>query len=96
MSIKMPLKFYGSYKVVTRKDGMEKQEVCQKLTMSPISGPEQGSPSSDESAPTHLITYFCFGCRRVLEGRIKENREDGVVFQVDNREFEFCPTTKTC
>jgi hypothetical protein len=92
MQIKMPIKFHGSYKVVTRKDGMEKQEVCQKLTMSPIAA----EGVSEETAPTHLITYFCFGCRRVLEGRIKDNREDGVVFQVDDREFEFCPSKSMC
>ncbi len=94
MSIKMPLKFLGNYKVITRSGGKEKQEMCQKLTMTPISGQEQAGGPSD--APTHLITYFCFGCRRVLEGRIKENREDAVVFQVDEREFEFSPSTRGC
>lgn len=92
MDIKMPIKFYGSYKVITRKDGTEKQELCQKLSMAPISG--QNAP--EETSPTHLITYFCFGCRRVLEGRIKDNREDKVVFEVDEREIEFCPSTSMC
>ena len=92
MEIKMPIKFLGSYNVVTRKEGTERQEVCQKLAITQIAG---GS-APEEASPTHLITYFCFGCRRVLEGRIKENREDMVVFQVDDREVEFCPSKKMC
>lgn len=95
MSIKMPLKFLGSYQVVMRRGETEKQEICQKLTMTPIAGQEEKS-GSVENSPTHLITYFCFGCRRVLEGRIKENEEDRAVFQVDEREYEFRPSTKMC
>ncbi len=101
MSIKMPLKFHGSYKVAIRKDGVEKQEICQKLSMTPLAGGdhEQSPGSADPSK--YLITYFCFGCRRVLEGAIKENREDGTVFKVDDREIEFSPASrpepgKTC
>jgi hypothetical protein len=95
MSIKMPLKFAGSYKVVTRHQGAEKQEFCQKLTISPLQGAEQGA-GGQVDLPAYLITYFCFGCRRVLEGRLKENREDRVVFQVDERELEICPSTQGC
>jgi hypothetical protein len=95
MSIKMPLKFAGNYTVVTRQRGAEKRESCQKLAMTPLAVPEQGA-AGEENLPAYLITYFCFGCRRVLEGRLRENREDRVVFQVDDREFEFCPSTKGC
>ena len=95
MSIKMPLKFLGSYKVVTRHGGAEKEEFCQKLTMTPLTHKDQGA-GGQENTPTHLITYFCFGCRRVLEGRITDNHEDRVVFQVDEREYEFSPSTKGC
>ncbi len=93
MSIKMPIKFLGSYKVITRQGGTEKQEICQKLSISALSGQAQNSV---ENSPTHLITYFCFGCRRVLEGKMMENQEDRVVFQSDNREFEFSPATRAC
>jgi hypothetical protein len=93
MSIKMPLKFVGSYKVITRSGGAQKQEFCQKLAMTPLSRHEQGA-GDEENSPTYQITYFCFGCRRVLEGRIKENLEDKVVFQVDEREYEFRPSAK--
>ena len=92
MEIKMPIKFHGSYKVVTRREGTERQELCQKLSMTPIAG----QAGSEETSSTHVITYFCFGCRRVLEGKIKDNREDGVVFQVDDREIEFCPSKTMC
>jgi hypothetical protein len=95
MSIKMPLKFAGSYKVVTRRSGTEKQEFCQKLTMTPLAEHEKGT-GGEGNMPAYLITYFCFGCRRVLEGRLKENLEDRVIFQVDEREFEFCPSTQSC
>jgi hypothetical protein len=93
MNIKMPLKFVGSYKVITRHGGGEKEEFCQKLTMTPL-GAEKGDGESE--LPAYLITYFCFGCRRVIEGRLKENKEDKVVFQVDEREMEICPSTKGC
>ena len=94
MSIKMPLKFAGSYKVITRHEGAEKQEFCQKLTMTPLGEAAQGGGEAD--LPAYLITYFCFGCRRVIEGRLKENREDKVVFQVEERELEICPSTQGC
>jgi hypothetical protein len=95
MSIKMPLKFAGSYKVVTRSGEAQKEEFCQKLSMTPLSGQEQDT-SGEQDQPRYLVTYFCFGCRRVLEGRLKENREDRVIFQVDDREFEFCPSAGSC
>jgi hypothetical protein len=91
MNIKMPLKFAGNYRVVTRDGGSETQEVCRKLSMTPLGKSEQGEGSL-ENSPSYQITYFCFGCRRVLQGRLKENREDKVVFDVDGREMEFCPS----
>lgn len=95
MSIKMPLKFLGSYKVVMRRGETEKQEICQKLTMTPI-GERGNSTAGGDDSPTYIITYFCFGCRRVLEGRLKVNQEDGAVFQVDEREYEFRPSDRMC
>ena len=94
MNIKMPIKFHGSYRVVTRHSGVEKQELCQKLTISPLAEQEPRGPEAGAGAPTHMITYFCFGCRRVLEGKIKENDEYRVVFQSDEREFEFSPSIR--
>ncbi len=68
MSIKMPLKFAGSYKVVIRQGGLEKQEFCQKLSMTPLVEQEQTS-AGEENAPAYLITYFCFGCRESPGGQ---------------------------
>ena len=86
MEIKMPVKFLGSYKLTVRSGGDEKQEVCQKLNFAKL------APGADaENAPTHLITYYCFGCKRVLEGRLKESDENRVVFQSEDRELEFRP-----
>jgi hypothetical protein len=93
MSIKMPLKFAGSYKVVTRHGGNEKQEFCQKLSMTPLAREGAGV---EADLPAYLITYFCFGCRRVVEGKLKENKEEKVVFLVDEREMEICPSTEGC
>jgi hypothetical protein len=45
-----------------------------------------------EISPSHQITYFSFGCRRVFEGRIKENSEEKVVFDVRDREIEISPS----
>lgn len=89
MSIKMPLKFAGNYRVITRHGGSERQEYCQKLTMTPLEG-------ANKEEISYLITYFCFGCRRVLEGKLKENQEDRVLFQVDSREMEFSPSREGC
>lgn len=96
MSIKMPVKFVGNYQVITRHAGTEKQEVCQKLSMTPLAGQGRPESSAEEGRPAYLITYFCFGCRRVLEGQLKENQEDRVVFQADDKEYEFRPTGKIC
>ena len=95
MSIKMPLKFAGSYRVVTRHEGSEKQEFCQKLSLTPM-GPSGQGADSPEQSPSYQITFFCFGCRRVFEGSLKENREDSVVFDVDGREMEFRPSRQGC
>jgi hypothetical protein len=93
MDIKMPVTFHGSYQVTMRSGDVEKKETCQKLTFSRLSSQGQGESDPGESQkPTHLITYFSFGCRRMLEGKIKENEENRVVFQVDDREFEFSPS----
>jgi len=96
MSIKMPVKFYSSYKVTTRLSGVEKSEICQKLSFSPIAGQERGDAAAARDPVKYLITYFSFGCRRVVEAEIKENREDGLVFQAEDREYEFTPTAKSC
>ena len=60
MSIKMPLKFVGSYKVITRQGGAEKQEFCQKLTMAPLAPHEQGAAGKENSthAPDNILLLW--------------------------------------
>jgi hypothetical protein len=91
MEIKMPVKFLGSYKLTVRSGGEEKQELCQKLNFAKLS-----SAADAEDASTHLITWYCFGCKRVLEGRLKESDENRAVFQSEDRELEFRPAGAKC
>jgi hypothetical protein len=94
MEIKMPVKFHGSYVVVTRSEGKEKKERCQKLTIRELSEKEKGKSHESldpEQMPTHQITFYDFGCKRLLDGKMKENEEERVVFQVQDKEYEFSP-----
>ncbi len=94
MEIKMPIKFHGNYVLVIRTAGSEDRERCQKLTVYPFSEEEKeqffkGIPEGD--APTHQVTFYDFGCKRIIEGRIKVNEEDRIVFVVGEKEYEFSP-----
>jgi hypothetical protein len=84
MDIKMPVKPLGNYRVSLRQGEASKEEACQKLNFTRI------APAEPESGgPTHLIVYYAFGCKRILQGKLTENQENRVVFQVDDREVEF-------
>ncbi len=90
MDIKMPLKFHGTYHITVREGDSEKRETCQKLVMSKLSqDPASSADPSGEKTPTHLIVYYSFGCKRMIEGRLKENLDNKAVFQVLNKEYEF-------
>ncbi len=94
MSIRMKIMFPGNYSVVTRYAGLEKRERCQKLTIRELTADErqhleQGGGGDD--APTHQITFYDFGCKRLLNARIKEDLEDKAVFETRGKEYEFSP-----
>ncbi|MFB3926578.1 MAG: hypothetical protein ACE14T_11050 [Syntrophales bacterium] len=94
MVIKMPIKFHGNYVVIIRSPGSEARERCQKLTVRELSGEEKersypGVASAD--LPTHQVTFYDFGCKRIIEGKLKTNSEDRVVFSVREKEYEFAP-----
>jgi len=89
MDVKMPVKFHGSYQVVIRFGDIEKKELCQKLNFIPLA-----AGGEEATAPTHQITYYSFGCKRMVEGRIKENSETKVTFDVGGREYEFTPSSE--
>jgi hypothetical protein len=88
MQIKMPVRFFGSYQVTVRSGDQETKERCQKLTFIPIAGRE--SPS-DAAAPTFQIIFHDAGCRRIIQGTLKENLDQKTVFQVEEKEYEFSP-----
>lgn len=99
MELKMPVKFHGNYLVTVRSGNAEKKEICQKLAITPLSvdsGLAESETGASGSAPTHLIVYFSFGCRRVIEGRLVENCAERAVFRADGREYVFSPSETAC
>ena len=90
MEIRMPISFFGSYEVVVRSGASETREKVQKLAVSELPSRE-GSESAAGDDPTHLIVFFSFGCRRVVQGKLTVNEEDKVVFRAEDREYEFMP-----
>ncbi len=93
MDIKMPIKVFGTYEVTVREGDSEKRETCQKLSMSKLAPAESSSDDPQESqAPTHLIVYYSFGCKRMVQGKLKENEEKKVVFEAQGKEYEFSTT----
>lgn len=92
MEIRMPISFLGNYLVVTRQGGSESREKCQKLSVRELSEQEKGRASSTaqgEGASTHQIVFYSFGCKRIIEGRVKENQEEKFVLQSGDKEYEF-------
>jgi len=92
--IRMPIKFHGNYVVIIRLGDAEERERCQKLTVRALSADERerSYPNLDEAnVPSHQITFYDFGCKRVIEGRMKVNEEERMVFAVRDKEYEFKP-----
>jgi hypothetical protein len=96
MKIKMPIKFHGNYVVSIRCGDEENRERCQKLTMRALSAEEQDqsykAKGVDEAAmPTHQITFYDFGCKRIIEGKLIKNEDEQAVFLVQDKEYGFAP-----
>ena len=94
MAIKMPIKFHGSYSVIIRSEGAAKRERCQKLNIRELAEaelPPSSGDSGDSERPTHKITFYDFGCKRILDGKLMENEVDKAVFKVQDKEYEFAP-----
>lgn len=92
MKIKMPVRFFGSYQVTVRSATSESQERCQKLTIVPLRAEgKEASPQDPADAGSYQIIFHDSGCRRIIVGTLKENAEEKVVFQVDEKEYEFSP-----
>jgi hypothetical protein len=94
MEIKMPIKFHGNYVVSISSGDSEDRERCQKLTIRALAAEEQahaykGIDKND--MPSHQITFYDFGCKRIVEGKLIENNEERVVFRVKDKEYGFSP-----
>ena len=79
MKIKMPVKFHGNYRVTIRQGEWETRERCQKLVVRELtpSEKEQYYKQMDENdTPTHQVSFFDFGCRRIIEGKLTANEEE--------------------
>ena len=90
--IKMPILFHANYKVIIRTSDWETRERAQKLTVRELSPEEQKASFKDmaeKDMPTHQITFYDFGCKRVIEGKMLENAEEKIVFKVQEKEYEF-------
>jgi hypothetical protein len=92
MKIKMPIKFFGNYQVTIRSGASASRERCQKLTVVELQPEEKEKPSGDPGASeTYQIIFHDSGCRRIIVGKLKVNLEEKVVFEVDDKEYEFLP-----
>ncbi len=94
MEIRMPIKFHGNYVLSIRCGDSEARERCQKLTIRELSADEKerSYKGIDEAeTPTHQVTFYDFGCKRIIEGKIKSNETGRVAFQVKDKEYEFSP-----
>lgn len=94
MNIKMPIKFHGNYLLTIHAADSQSRERCQKLTVRELSSEEAAvkTPQSRTAEPaTHLITFYDFGCKRVVEGTLRQNEPDKLVFLVDDKEYTFSP-----
>lgn len=88
----MPIKFFGNYQVKVRTADVEEQDRCQKLTIIPLGSEAEEKPSPDAGeGGSYQVIFHDAGCRRIITGRLKENLEERVVFQVDDKEYEFSP-----
>jgi len=86
----MPIKFHGNYLVTLRSGNSRSRERCQKLTVRELAENEavQLSSASSKTAATHRITFYDFGCKRIIESRIKVDETDKLVFQVGDKDYE--------
>jgi hypothetical protein len=94
MEIKMPIKFHGNYVLSIRTGDSEDRERCQKLTVRPLSEEEKEQSFKNlpkGEVPTHQVTFYDFGCKRIIEGILKVNDEDRIVFGVKEKDYEFSP-----
>jgi hypothetical protein len=94
MTIKMPIAFHGNYVLSIRLGEEEARERCQKLTVRDLTAEERQNAYeglAEQETPTHQVTFYDFGCKRIIEGRLKVNEPDRMVFAVRDKEYAFSP-----
>ncbi len=92
MAIKMPVKFHANYVVTIRTKDWETRERAQKLTIRELTDEERKRSfkgMDEKEMPDYQITFYDFGCKRILEGSLVKNEEDRVSFRVKDKEYEF-------
>ena len=92
MAVKMPVKFHANYVVTIKTKDWEARERAQKLTIRELTEEERKRAFKDmaeKDMPTHQITFYDFGCKRILEGSLVKNEEDRVSFRILEKEYEF-------
>ena len=96
LKIKMPIKFHGNYRVTIRQGEWETRERCQKLVVRELTPSEKEQyykqkQMDEKDVPTHQVSFFDFGCRRIIEGKLIVNDENSMSFAVEEKEYEFSP-----
>ena len=92
--IKMHTPFHGNYVVSVTAGEEEYRERCQKLFIRELNDSQKEKYYKDldeKDIPTHQVSFHDFGCRRVIEGKLNENEEDKVSFEVHGKIYRFSP-----
>ena len=87
--IKMPISFHGDFNISIKDGESEKKGHCQKLFIKAL--PEDYKKDAAE-IPTHRVTYFDWGCRYLIEGKLVDNEDDHVSFESLGKVYKFSPT----
>ncbi len=79
-----PNKYYW---LILKVNDWEKPGRCTQLSMRPLKEEEKaGIPESDVE-PTHVINFFDFEARRQIFGRLVEETEKRMVFQITRDKY---------
>jgi hypothetical protein len=86
--IKMPISFHGNFNISVVEGDTEKKGRCQKLFIKSL--PEDYKKDA-KVVPTHRVTYFDWGCRYLIEGKLVDNEDDHVSFESLGKVYKFSP-----
>jgi hypothetical protein len=43
----------------------------------------------EDDRPAHQVTFYDFGCKQILNGKLKGNEDERLVLLVQDKEYEF-------